>query len=363
MPAPTDLSAFSPDYRTARDKFRAAAQAAGASLEDHVNPAGPPGGSAPLTTDAALLGPPDAGRVLLVNSGTHGVEAFAGSAVQIAFLAERPALPDDVRIVMVHAINPHGFAWLRRVTEDNVDLNRNFLDHDGTHPANPAYDALHALLCPARWDEATLAELERSLDAYAGEHGAFALQAAVTRGQYDHANGIFYGGRRPTWSNATFRAILERHVTGSHRIAFIDLHTGLGGYGDAEMIAGASPSTPNGRRLRAWYGDLLTSPSAGTSSSAPLVGVIARAVRDAARGADVISATLEFGTYPVREVLHALQADNWLHIHGDIDSAQGRAIKADIRKRLFPDEDGWKERVLEQGRRVLRRALDGLAGM
>ncbi|MDE0385184.1 MAG: M14 family metallopeptidase [Defluviicoccus sp.] len=358
-----DLSAFSPDYWTAREKFRAAARAAGAALTDHVNPAAPPPGhDAKLTTDVAVLGPGDAGLVLLVNAGTHGVEAFAGSAIEIAFLASRPALPDDTRLVLVHAINPHGFAWLRRVTEDNVDLNRNFLDHGGPHPANEAYGKIHKLLCPERWDEPTLAEMGRTIDAYIEKHGAFALQAVVTRGQYDHADGLFYGGRRPVWSNATFRAILDAHVAGARRVAFIDLHTGLGGYGDAELIGGAGPSTPGGRRMRDWYGDIVTSPASGTSSSAPLTGVIARAVREAADGAEVISGTLEFGTYPVREVLHALQADNWLHVHGEVDSPLGRVIKADIRKRLFPDEDSWKERVLDQGLRILDRTLEGLGG-
>ena len=75
----------------------------------------------------------------------------------------------------------------------------------------------------------------------------------------------------------------------------------------------------------------------------------------------MISATLEFGTYPVREVLHALLADNWLHAHGDVESPLGREIKADIRKRLFPDEDDWKERVLVQGTEILNRTLRGSA--
>ena len=85
-----DLSAFSPDYWIAREKFREAARAAGAALRDHVNPAAaPPGREGNLATDVAVLGPGDAGRVLLVNSGTHGVEAFAGSAIEIAFLARQ----------------------------------------------------------------------------------------------------------------------------------------------------------------------------------------------------------------------------------------------------------------------------------
>ena len=89
-----DLSAFSPDYWTARAKFREAARAAGAALTDHVNPAAaPPGHDGKLTTDVAVLGPADAGLVLLVNAGTHGVEGFAGSAIEIALLARRPRCP------------------------------------------------------------------------------------------------------------------------------------------------------------------------------------------------------------------------------------------------------------------------------
>ena len=353
-PACTErLDAFSFDYAAARQKFRHAAARAGAELESYANPAHAPDGGA-LSTDVASLGAADADRVLLVNAGTHGVEAFAGSAIEIGFLTAGLPIPAGVRVVLVHAINPHGFAWLRRVTEDNVDLNRNFIDHDGTRPANPEYDKLHPLLCPERWDAQTRAESDAAIEDYAAKHGVFALQSVVTRGQYGHADGLFYGGDGPTWSNRTFRAVTEKHLAGARLIAFIDLHTGLGQYGAAEMIAGSS------ERLRAWYGDALTSPSAGTSSSPPLRGVIAGAVRAAADGADVVSATLEFGTYPVRVVLDALQADNWVHAHGDPTTEQGRAIKTQTRKALFPDEDDWKELVLVRGRQILSRALAGL---
>ena len=35
-------------------------------------------------------------------------------------------LPDDVAVLMIHLINPWGTAWMRRVNEDNIDLNRNY---------------------------------------------------------------------------------------------------------------------------------------------------------------------------------------------------------------------------------------------
>ena len=63
-------------------------------------------------------------------SGTHGVEGYCGSGIQIGFLKEGlfAELPDDMSVVLLHAMNPYGFSNDRRVNEDNVDLNRNFLD-------------------------------------------------------------------------------------------------------------------------------------------------------------------------------------------------------------------------------------------
>ena len=41
---------------------------------------------------------------------------------------------------MIHALNPFGFAHLRRANEDNVDLNRNFVDHEGgNYPENDLF--------------------------------------------------------------------------------------------------------------------------------------------------------------------------------------------------------------------------------
>lgn len=117
---------FSPDYRLARQRFRDAARAAGFALEEHpIEQEGPRGEV--LTIDVARKGPPRPRSVLAVSSGTHGVEGFFGSAVQLAWLESGAALPAEDAALLIHAVNPFGFAWVRRVNEDNVDLNRNFL--------------------------------------------------------------------------------------------------------------------------------------------------------------------------------------------------------------------------------------------
>ncbi len=99
------------------------------------------------------LGPAEPESLLLLISGTHGVEGLAGSGCQVGVLLDElhGALPAGGGALLIHALNPHGFAWLRRGNEHNIDLNRNGLDFRGPLPANPAYDALHDALLPASY--------------------------------------------------------------------------------------------------------------------------------------------------------------------------------------------------------------------
>ena len=111
--SPSD--AFSQAYAEARAKFRAVAAAAAASLSDLAHPLKGPGGEA-LACDVARFGADDAEVVLWINSATHGVEGFCGSGVQIGMMAMgwHKRLPSNVALLLTHAINPHGFAWIRR---------------------------------------------------------------------------------------------------------------------------------------------------------------------------------------------------------------------------------------------------------
>ena len=73
---------FSADYAEARGKFRDAASLSGAKLGTHRNPTVSSAG-VELTTETAWLGPERPTRLLIVMSGTHGVEGFCGSGVQV----------------------------------------------------------------------------------------------------------------------------------------------------------------------------------------------------------------------------------------------------------------------------------------
>jgi hypothetical protein len=353
---------FARDYSDARARFLVASQAAGATVTPLQHPLRGPE-TEKLYTDIAWWGPADAERVLVTLSGTHGVEGFCGSLCQTAWFAEgmNRELPRGTALAAIHAINPHGFAWIRRVTEDNVDLNRNFVDHSQPYPVNPGYEELRDAIVPADWSEAGRAAAQARLAAYAAKHGEMALQTAVTGGQYSDPQGIFFGGHAPTWSNRTLIAIFKRFLARAKFVALIDYHTGLGPYGHGELITGLLPDTPNFKLTREWLGDELTSPLLGNSASAKLFGINQVGVEAAIPHARFAAVAIEYGVAPMDETRDALRADNWLHVHGDLHSEQARAIKAEMRRVFYGDTDQWKTMVWERNVEICRRLLQGLA--
>ena len=200
----TEASPFAQTYAEARAKFLAAARAANADLESHLHPLTGPAGEA-LATDVAWLGPRDAPAVMSVVSGTHGVEGYCGSGVLVDWLrrGEAARLAPGIAAVLVHALNPHGFAWDRRVTEDNVDLNRNWIDFDAADLTDTAFRPVSHLLDPPTWTEASLVAARAGLRAYAAAQGPAAMVAAISGGQHSHPRSVFLGGTAPTWSRRT----------------------------------------------------------------------------------------------------------------------------------------------------------------
>jgi hypothetical protein len=293
----------------------------------------------------------------------HGVEGHGGCGIQAGLLqigeALRAAAGGATAIVHVHAVNPHGFAWGRRVNEDNVDLNRNFVDFGQPLPGHPDYSALHPLLLPATWPPS--AENEAALAAAMAAMGPRRAQMAVSKGQHRHPDGLFFGGLAPTWSQRVFRELLRQHAGSCRRLAWIDLHTGLGPFGVGERIFASMDSGAALTRARRWWGEGVTSVHTGSSTSIPMTGPIQMAVDDVCPQAEYTGICLEFGTVPMPQMQAALRAEHWLHRHPEADPALAAAIRQTLRDAFYPDTDAWKQALWSQGLEATQQALAGLA--
>jgi hypothetical protein len=118
-------------------------------------------------------------------------------------------------------------------------------------------------------------------------------------------------------------------------------------------------STGN-RLVRDWWGEEATFFDDGSTSSAVTIGDTSIGVDQSLPNTDVGGITLEYGTVPLEAMIDAVRADNWLHLHGKLDSAQGRDIKAQIRATFYPEHDVWKEMIIERSIYVLKGMMRGL---
>jgi hypothetical protein len=163
-----------------------------------------------------------------------GEEGFCGSGCQIGYLADRvyEALHGDTGVMLIHALNPFGFAWLRRVNEANVDLNRNFHDFNKSLPSSEHYEAFHDCLVPQEWDGDQRVESDAALQKLIMAKGMKAFQAELPKGQYTRPTGLFYGGREASWSNRILRQILNDKVSETvKRLTVLPIYVGPSGNG------------------------------------------------------------------------------------------------------------------------------------
>ena len=352
---------FCRTYSEARGRFMSAAAAHGFALESHVIPAVEGREGEALATDVVRLGPADAKRLLVLTSGTHGVEGFCGSAAQTALLGDTPLQARlatlGVAVLVVHAINPYGFSWLSRTNEDNVDLNRNSIDFAQPLPFNEGYEALHTLLVPPQWPPSDANS--EALASWISRHGEAAYQHALTTGQFHQPDGLFYGGARPVWSTRLIRTLLDGHAGLCKQIGWIDFHTGLGPAGHGEKICVGRIDAAELARARAWWGADVASPLDGSTIASNVGGPILDTLRSSCPHAQTTAIAIEFGTVPLVPMLHMLRADVWVRRHPDTPQAPG--IREQIRAAFCFDDPVWQGQILGQSRAAILQGVLGLS--
>lgn len=381
------MAAIAPitSYAETRAVLLEAAHGRGAQLSTCAHPRSGPDDET-LATDVARFGAPigAADRVLLVLSGTHGVEGHAGSALQhdLVRSGRLDALPASTAVVLVHAVNPYGMAWSRRVDADNIDVNRNFLDAhrnptdtDGSAtgdaydlaklPGNPLYSDVDVHLNPTTdtydlEDQSFLGDLLE----FWQEVGDHAAMRTLSGGQYSHPTGVQFGGQHASWSRRTLERIWSEQLIGARTAVNLDVHTGLGPYGRLTVFQTANDDEVAAEMGQVWYPEhVFRSPR---DEEDPVdhgllgPGFDSWADRHGPEGLEKATFVVEFGTHDIYRGITAFRADNWLHNHGDPSDETGRAITQYMRDQFFVNELDWREAVTEQGEMAIHTALDSI---
>ncbi|TBU90059.1 DUF2817 domain-containing protein [Stutzerimonas kirkiae] len=354
---------FSADYAQARERFRQQAIEAGASLESHVQPQARGLHGEDLSIDVALLGPADASRAALIISGTHGCEGLLGSAAQTVLLRELAAANRtlDVRLVLVHALNPWGMSHVSRGTERHVDLNRNFIDWTQPPPANLDYEELHEVIALADFEQATLATAKARSDAWVAAHGRDRFIDAAIRGQYSRRDGINFGGDGPEWSNLTLRGILQEHLQPARKVALIDWHTGIGERGQPFFLCFHPHGSDARLRAAQWWGaERIAAGSRLDGAAVPdYRGLVFQGVSDALPWAEVTGAVIEFGTLPIERMWRAIQLDLQIRRRSP-QAPDSDELREQLLEAFVPRSLSWRRSVLAHAIAIQQALLGGL---
>lgn len=347
-----ELTTFSVDYYQARTRFRQAAHHLGWHLETHPV-------HQDLTMDVACsLGAPHQ-PTIIISSGLHGAEGFFGSAAQLALMAN--PLSTAVRWVFIHALNPYGFAHVRRCNEDNIDLNRNFLLPGESYSGSPPdYPKIDAWLNPAHprsgfdpfWWQAIGSVLRR---------GYRPMQQAIGEGQYDFPQGLMFGGKAPSRTMLILQEHLPRWVQDAAQIIHLDWHTGLGKSGTYQLLMDQAISEFQLQKLQQYLGSQSIVSDENNKAYTPR-GSIGKWCQHLLLNQPYTYFCAEFGTYPVLEVLSGLRRENQAYHwpHPNVADASP-AVKQYFQELFCPQSPVWRQQVIQDSQKIVKQSVQVLS--
>jgi len=352
------LSAYPNDYSASRTRFRELAIQQGWGHHTYAIGCDSPDGE-PLTIDVAITPGTRSDCALIVSSGVHGVEAPVGAAAQLVLL-ERwhgNALP---RCIFIHAVNPYGYAWHRRFNEDNIDLNRNFLlQGEAFQGAPPTYTKLNRILNPTspppRLELFTVQAL-----ATIARHGMPALKQAIVSGQYEFPQGLFFGGKEPAASHRIMAEHFAEWLGDAQRIVHLDIHTGLGNWGDCKLLIDRAISDERRQQLDSWFGPDSYELATTSGISYQARGGWGEWCDARVEPKDYFFACVEHGTYTGLKMLAGLRAENRAHQWGKLEDARTIHAKEQLRELFCPRSEAWRMQVLNRNLAIAEQARAGL---
>jgi predicted deacylase len=346
------------DYHRSREAFRSAAARIGWAHESAAIDARDRDGNE-LTIDVAVSTTESSERAIVVSSGLHGVEAPLGAAIQLLLVREQRELSriaSAAKLVFLHALNPFGFAFGRRVNEDNVDLNRNFLTSGESYAGHPdGYARLNRLLNPQSpptkldwfYGQAALAVLREGMPA---------LKQAVAAGQYDFPRGLFFGGQGPSATQRVLESLLPRLVSGCRDVIHLDFHTGLGRFASYKLLLDDDVSESQFAELAGRFGaeSLQRSHVDGVAYRAR--GTLGPWCRQLLAGCNYRYLCAEFGTYGPLRMLAGLRAENAATQWAGEDSFAVERARRRLRELFCPPSSAWWSATLKAGLELIEKA-------
>lgn len=311
----------------------------------------------------------DSSKLLVISSGVHGIEGYTGSAIQIMMMHE---LIPEIKgnrpgILLIHGVNPYGFKYKRRVTENNVDLNRNSsIGSELYDTENSGYADLFDFVNPSKpasedniynkfFYAVAIAKIAKS--------SMPVLRQAVLQGQYEFPKGLYFGGEKQEPQIALLKDFLPNYFNSFSKILHIDLHTGYGEIGKLHLFANPVEND----NLKTYTTDVFKGFQIDWGDSDDFYtvnGDFCSFIGAINPDATFISMPFEYGTLNSQETfgsLHSIQKtilENQGIQHTFKNNKQEEKIKSSFVEMYYPSEPEWRSFVIEQSREILKISLE-----
>eukprot|EP01130_Rhizamoeba_saxonica_P001878 TRINITY_DN11702_c0_g1_i1.p1 TRINITY_DN11702_c0_g1~~TRINITY_DN11702_c0_g1_i1.p1 ORF type:complete len:368 (-),score=69.40 TRINITY_DN11702_c0_g1_i1:22-1125(-) len=353
------MNYFSETYEEAKQKFlHASTNTSGTTLTSLTLSTQNSYSNEPLTTELTYIGPPQPKTLFIHSSGVHGVEGFAGSAVQTRLLTEYDFEGDsDVGVLFVHVVNPYGMSYWRRWNENNVDLNRNCMDeeqwenHPETHPRyHDTVENINPPNEPMNWAASYIFNALKIL--YQNSFNMGQVKQIIAGGQYEYPNGIFYAGNSTEELPTKIFQYLSDNFSAVENVVVLDVHTGLGAFGYDTMLINRDFVQQYPQEFLSIMDDHLDASILGGEGIAyDAVGSFPDRFHSLFPNSQVFSATQEFGTYHSLQVLKCLIQENYYFNHTDqlYGNDERHWASEHVLRAFYPDSREWETTILERG--------------
>ncbi|WP_404456081.1 M14 family metallopeptidase [Oceanobacillus kapialis] len=310
----------------------------------------------------------DKEKIVLLSSGEHGIEGYAGAACIHIFVEEymQQINPETTGICLVHAINPWGMRNFRRVTENNVDLNRNYIEEEGPLPVdvNKKYEKEKEIFLPNGKIKDITAEQSRlfkKLTKALAKEGYANMKHAKSMGQYEFERGVYYGGQGLEESAQHVRALQKNLLSQYKQIVHMDWHTALGPSNELTMVV-PPEEEQDMEEIQSRY---------------PLKNILKfsnkKVIGDSNQhfftlqkkkypDTKLFSALFEFGTFgddkkaELRELMTII-LENQLYWEGTEKESYRNFILSEFREMFYPDDQVWRCDVTKEARKAFKVVL------
>lgn len=313
----------------------------------------------------------DGQNLLILSSGVHGVEGYVGHAAQMLFINEflNSNLLENMGVLLIHSINPYGFKYNRRVSENNVDLNRNSSLTDELYSrVNDGYPKVYNFINPS--DKVNIKSfVNRFFILKAANEIRKAsipvLRQAILQGQYQFPEGLYFGGQRLEPQIDSLKAVIASITEPYQTIMAIDLHTGYGERGRLHFFP--NPIEKERRlKLEAMYegyeidwgdtGDFYTT----TGDFVDFIDAICA-------GKEFYPMSFEYGTLNSQTTLgsmkslHIMILENQGNSYGYKSPKDSIRVVNDLLEMYNSKSESWRNYIMEQTQEVFEKVLPRFA--